>query len=353
MKLKQDDSIIFAAIQLFQFEFSFKVKTYAMHHRIIVYFFLALIPCSLMGQITKEEYIETYREIAMKEMERTGIPASIKLGQAILESNFGNSDLARKARNHFGIKCRPEWKGKTYYQDDDERDECFRRYSKVEDSYLDHSDFLKRSRYEALFELDPLDYKGWAFGLKKAGYATNPKYAELLIRVIEENQLYRYDRGESEFLASEQSNEEVDDIEAEMDDFFERKKQESRRESPEEISVPQSSRRTIQYNNNIKYILVREGDTFESLTDELDMMAYQLPKYNERNQHDKLEPGSILYLQPKRNKASREFRSHVVQEGESLYSISQQYGIKQEKLRAMNQLGELQEPQVGSVLNLR
>jgi len=144
------------------------------------------------------EYIERYKAIAIAEMDRYGIPASIKLAQALLESGNGNSILAREANNHFGIKCTPEWIGGKTYQDDDRRDDCFRVYERPEDSFKDHSQFLLRKRYAALFELDKDDYKGWAKGLKAAGYATNPRYADLLIDLIERYELHRYDQPENQ-----------------------------------------------------------------------------------------------------------------------------------------------------------
>ncbi|WP_262250193.1 glucosaminidase domain-containing protein [Parapedobacter soli] len=142
-------------------------------------------------------YIDQYKDIAIAEMEQYGIPASIKLAQALLESGNGNSTLAREANNHFGIKCTPEWNGGKTYHDDDQRGDCFRVYKRVEDSFHDHSQFLLRKRYAALFELDKDDYKGWAKGLKAAGYATNPRYADLLISLIERYELYQYDRAET------------------------------------------------------------------------------------------------------------------------------------------------------------
>ncbi|MBK1442040.1 glucosaminidase domain-containing protein [Parapedobacter sp. ISTM3] len=143
------------------------------------------------------EYIERYKDIAIAEMERYGIPASIKLAQALLESGNGNSTLAREANNHFGIKCTPEWIGGKTYKDDDRHNDCFRVYEHAEESFKDHSQFLLRKRYAALFELDKDDYKGWARGLKSAGYATNPRYADLLIDLIERYELHQYDRPES------------------------------------------------------------------------------------------------------------------------------------------------------------
>ncbi len=143
--------------------------------------------------LTTDEYIAAYKRIARKEMKHHGVPASITLAQGILESNSGNSKLARKAHNHFGVKCTSDWNGRTFHADDDKPNECFRRYRYAAKSFHDHTEFLKRKRYEALFELDRDDYKGWAHGLKKAGYATNPKYPQLLINLIEKHKLYKYD----------------------------------------------------------------------------------------------------------------------------------------------------------------
>ncbi len=157
----------------------------------------ASTPAKQATSLSGLTYIEQYKDSAIAEMEQYGIPASIKLAQALLESGNGNSTLAREANNHFGIKCTPEWKGGTTYHDDDRRNDCFRVYKRVEDSFHDHSQFLLRKRYAALFELDKDDYKGWARGLKAAGYATNPKYADLLISLIDRYQLYRYDRPET------------------------------------------------------------------------------------------------------------------------------------------------------------
>lgn len=154
-------------------------------------------PSTSYTSTSGQEYIERYKAIAIEEMEKYGIPASIKLAQALLESGNGNSTLARQSNNHFGIKCTSEWLGKKAYQDDDHRDDCFRVYSRPEDSFKDHSQFLLRKRYAALFELDKDDYKGWAKGLKSAGYATNPRYADMLVELIERYQLYQYDRPES------------------------------------------------------------------------------------------------------------------------------------------------------------
>jgi flagellum-specific peptidoglycan hydrolase FlgJ len=155
---------------------------------------LLLFCCGLAFSQSAEAYIAQYHSLAIREMKNTGIPASITLAQALLESGNGTSRLAKKAKNHFGIKCTASWKGKTFRQDDDKKDECFRRYRRVKQSYEDHSKFLQRDRYAVLFRLDPTDYKAWAEGLQKAGYATNKSYASLLIRVIEKHELQRFDK---------------------------------------------------------------------------------------------------------------------------------------------------------------
>lgn len=160
---------------------------------------VSLLALSANGQdrLTREEYIQKYKSLAVEEMEVYGIPASITMAQALLESDNGNGRLAREGNNHFGIKCKSTWTGATISHDDDAKGECFRKYPSVEASFNDHSEFLDKSaRYQDLFKLDPMDYKGWAYGLKQAGYATNPAYAELLIKIIEDNQLYHLDRGE-------------------------------------------------------------------------------------------------------------------------------------------------------------
>ena len=284
-------------------------------------------------KLTREDYIGTYRDLAVEEMLRSGIPASITLAQGMLESDNGNSTLARRANNHFGIKCHG-WKGKRIIHDDDERNECFRKYKSVHESYADHTDFLMGSpRYSTLFELDQTDYRGWAEGLKKAGYATSRSYASLLIRIIEENDLHQYDTGEgwSKELLAERRQElaDIDNLEIEV------------------------GRRRILVRNRINYIVAREGDTYQDLTRELDLMPFELAKYNGIPRDSKIEKGQVLYLQPKRGKASVEYRFHTVEEGESMYMISQMYGIKLHKLLKMNLMQPGDEPDPGDVIHLR
>ena len=285
-------------------------------------------------QTTRQEYIDQYRDWAIDEMKRSGIPASVTLAQGMLESNNGNSTLATRGNNHFGIKCH-DWKGKSIRQDDDKRNECFRKYKSVRDSYIDHSNFLMNSpRYSFLFELDQTDYKGWAKGLKKAGYATSPTYASALIRIIEENELDQFDSGKIRRRRTDDTETipEVTDI-----DGF-------------EIEI---DHRKILMRNRIDYIIVKAEDTYQSLTRELEMMPYELAQYNEIPRDSKLEKGQVLYLQPKRGKASVEFSYHTVEASETMYDISQMYGIKLKKLYRLNLLNPGEEPGPGDEIQLR
>jgi LysM repeat protein len=284
------------------------------------------------SKMTREEYISKYKDLAIKEMARTGIPASITMAQGLLESGSGNSRLAVKANNHFGIKCH-DWYGKKMRHNDDARRECFRKYKSVAESYQDHSDFLTtKSRYASLFLLEPTDYRQWAIGLKKAGYATSPTYAESLIRIIEENQLYLLDQGVE---VPEHSVQYASNIE------------------PNAETDPASDKRQVFENNRVKYIIVKKGDTFTSLTTELDLLPWELTKYNEAPENISLSEGQILYIQPKRANAEAGKKIHTVKSGETMYSISQKYGVRLDKLYARNQIEEGTEPQAGTELILR
>jgi LysM repeat protein len=281
-------------------------------------------------KMTRKEYIDTYKDLALREMERTGIPASITLAQGLLESGDGNSRLARKANNHFGIKCHNDWKGKTIYHDDDAEGECFRKYESVEESYRDHSDFLTgRSRYAELFKNKPGDYKAWAKGLKQAGYATSPTYAEALIRIIEENELQVYDQV---VLTG---------------------KGVKSKEKPAYESTEYAGGRKVYYTNRVKYVIAREGDSFFSLSDELNLFVWLLTKYNEMPDSVIFREGDRVYIQPKRNKAEVDKKTHIVKEGETLLGISQLYAVKKEKLALRNQLTPGDTLRIGQELLLR
>ncbi|MCF8373846.1 MAG: glucosaminidase domain-containing protein [Bacteroidales bacterium] len=301
-----------------------------------------LFPSIVFAQTTREEYIQQYKNFAVREMRRTGIPASITMAQALLESDNGNSKLARRANNHFGIKCGGNWDGKTFHQDDDAKHECFRKYREVEDSYKDHSAFLQKDRYAELFKLSSSDYKEWARGLKKAGYATNPKYPTLLIKLIDDNKLYELDLCYKEEKEAESSKPETK---------IEKPESKPQAQEPEFTIGPKQHE--VKLNNRVKYIEIKAGDTFKSLKEEFDLMAWQLPKYNEMPDDADLVEGQVLYLQPKRNKAEVGNDFHKVEAGESMYDISQKYAIKLSKLYQLNLMPEGTQPKEGSKLTLR
>ena len=279
-------------------------------------------------RITRAEYIKSYKGLAIAEMKRSGIPASITMAQACIESGDGNSRLAKKANNHFGIKCHDDWNGKKIHHDDDKKNECFRKYSSVYESYRDHSDYLmNKSRYDFLFELDPFDYKAWARGLKKAGYATDPSYAGALIRIIDE---YKLD---------------------ELDSEVAEKPAKYKRPLPVTGNVYEG--REIFERNRIQYILTKKGDSFESLTAEFGKLPWELSRYNDMPANSRIDSTRLIYIQPKRNSAAPGNNTHRVREGESMFSISQLYGIKLDKLYEKNQLDRSSEPPVGTVLQLR
>lgn len=266
-------------------------------------------------KISKVQYVDMWKDVAIQHMNKYDIPASITLAQGILESANGNSALAKYANNHFGIKCH-EWKGEGFYKDDDQENECFRRYFTAEESYEDHALFLKnRSRYSFLFDLKPTDYKGWAKGLKKAGYATNPKYPQLLIKIIEEQKLYEYDQ--LEFVPTVE------------------KKPETTYSNSKSVLVPKNKHKVLEHKSDRKFIKVMPGDTYYKIAQEFNMGMWQLYKYNDFGKRDVLIPGEIIYLQPKRNKAPKS-RPYLKASGESLRKISQQEGIKLKKLMKFN-----------------
>lgn len=313
---------------------------------------LLLLSGTVFSQTTREEYIETYKHIAIREMKRTGIPASITLAQAVLESDNGNSKLARKAKNHFGIKCHSSWTGKTYHQDDDAKDECFRKYNDIEDSYKDHSAFLQRDRYSALFKLKLNDYKGWAKGLKKAGYATNPKYPQLLVKIIEDNQLYQYDDPKYKAKKKKKKDEEEEQLIAEITEDDLPQKPGKKKDVTDDFVIKTKGHQ-IKLNNGVKYITCKKGDTFHSLSKELDLLRSVLPKYNELEKSTQLKEGQILYLQPKKRKANIAYEFHTIEDGETMYSISQKYAIKLNKLYQMNNMFPESTLKAGDIIRLR
>ncbi len=287
-----------------------------------------------------ENYIQNFKDDAIKEMMMYTIPASITLAQGMLESSFGTSDLAKLANNHFGIKCHKEWEGPVFIKDDDQKDECFRKYETVLDSYTDHSLFLKsRPRYSSLFELNHTDYKGWAKGLKNAGYATDPRYEKQLLELIESYKLYKYDIIDRSQTISK--NNTIKQTEKKQNTVPSKKSSEKETISPREIFQ----------DGVVKYIIIKQNDTFEKIAKDTDKDLWQLYKYNDLSSNDKLVSGQKLYLQPKRNKAKEVF--HIVGKGETMKSISQSEGIKLKALYKKNNMISGQEPKVGEILYLR
>lgn len=272
----------------------------------------------------REEYIEKYSGVAVSEMERTGVPASITLAQGLLESAAGNSTLARKANNHFGIKCHNDWTGECFHQDDDEKNECFRSYPAAEQSFRDHSDFLRfRDRYSSLFDLDPGDYKGWAYGLKKAGYATDPKYAEKLISIIEEYELSRFDS----FKAVPEAPSALERVTIVSS-------------INEEVSV--SLRRPVYETNGVRYVLSMEGETYGKIARSYDLFKKEILRFNEADSDGELPAGTRVYIQKKKPRAARGLDKYVVDhDGETLSEISSRFAVSLKSLHNMNSLDDV------------
>ena len=302
-------------------------------------FFFAILSIAAFAQPLSKtyiQYINTYNQLAIIQQNEHGIPASITLAQGLLESGAGQSEFARKSNNHFGIKCH-EWTGDKVYHDDDEKGECFRKYENVLDSYEDHSLFLKnRQRYASLFTLSPTDYESWAHGLKKAGYATDPVYAFKLISLIENYELHKYDLTKLSDI-NIKSNKTAQDIE--------------NRPSIGKIGAIQQHK--LYKNNRVRCVIAEYGDTYGSIADEFNISESRLVKYNDLNTSNQLNVGAVVYLKHKKNKASKEFSIHYVQEGETMYNIAQKYAIKLEKLYTLNKIPFNQTAKVGQELKLR
>jgi LysM repeat protein len=333
-----------------------------MHNRLLFILPIVLISClyscktykplisTSKTDLSVQDYVNTYKELAIKEMKRTGIPASITLAQGIIESDCGHSTLAREGNNHFGIKCHDDWTGPTIRHNDNKRNECFRKYRKAEESFYDHSDFLKSgSRYSFLFSYNTNDYKSWAHGLKKSGYATNPDYANMLIRTIEENNLWYFDRGYVAATLPPQTN---DSIKTPLTNHSADSTKKTVKSPVGNMAVLARAPRVME-NNRIKYITVKDGDTREKLENEFQLLKWELPKYNELKSDFPLIPGQILYLQPKRDRAEpgKEYYNSV--DGDTMYLISQRYGIKLKRLYEMNRMTEGTEPEAGKKIWLR
>lgn len=340
-----------------------------------IFVFTCLTLCSLSAVSYRSaetiEYIERYHKTAIREMYLYNIPASITLAQGILESGSGRSDLAVKANNHFGVKCGGGYNGRTYHKDDDKKNDCFRVYANADESFRDHSLFLQRPHYADLFKLRITDYKGWAKGLKKAGYATNPKYPELLIEVIEQNYLDIYDRNPEQFLSKDGSDpydkkKELREKERKEEERREAEKQELRKREQEkrELQRQEQERKEKQEKqrkdskkeqtkggdkiNGVKYVVVKQGDTFYGLSKKAGLSVEKLKSYNDFSSNYVLKAGEKVYVQPKKKAGAT--AHHKISQGETWHSVSQKYAIQLASLKAMNKKVKFK---VGAKLRLK
>ena len=302
--------------------------------------FTATVYISLAGYAQKSEYvteyINSYKQLAVDEMIRTGVPASITLAQGIHETEAGRSELVLKSNNHFGIKCKTGWDGEKVYHDDDARGECFRSYPSSEDSYADHSNFLKRGpRYAFLFDIDPTDYKAWAYGLKKAGYATNARYSQILIKLIETYNLQDYSlialgKLPPDGLLTNAKKEIVDSVSIPAPEVIVSV-------SSEENTAPVITYPTGEFSiNKTRVVFAKSGTSLLALAQQYDLSLSRLLDFNDLDREDVLVNDQLIYLQRKRKFGSSEF--HVVQPGETIYCISQTEGIRMETLLQYNQI---------------
>ena len=366
--------------------------------RVIIFITLVLCQVAALAQGSPQErYIRKWAPTAVREMYRSGVPASITLAQGILESRYGLSPLASEGNNHFGIKCHKDWKGKTMRYDDDAKGECFRVYDSADESFQDHSDFLRyRDRYKFLFDLKTTDYKGWAYGLKKAGYATDPHYPAKLIKYIEDYKLYEYDRmtpEESDRLeeaveniveASSSSNEEVTDVKTvstvkKAKARKERKTRKARRKRSKEEAVPDeipasplsleepkridkagmevfsfSLTREAYSRNGVPFITSVEGETYASIAQSNHLYLNELLRFNDLTRSEELLPGTVVYLQAKKNQSEKGLDKYIVGEDEeSLREICQRFAVKMSSVMKMNGFTAGYEPREGDTIILR
>ena len=286
------------------------------------------------------DYIATYSTMAIKKMKDYGIPASITLAQGILESAAGTSDLAKNANNHFGIKCHYDWEGKKYFKDDDKKHECFRSYATVEQSFDDHSAFLKRSRYATLLSLEITDYKAWARELKKCGYATDPNYADRLIVLIETYSLHQFDTESALVYEKPLAEKKGNDIIRIQDRTF------------AQVAYPYTDR-PVYLNNKVYFILAKQGDSFYDIAIDVQLTIGQLKNYNDISSRKyELREGEIVYISAKA-KRSENNKEHRILPNETLRDIAQYYGITEKSLRKLNKFTKNTIVSPGYILRLQ
>lgn len=376
-----------------------------LHRHIIVLIPLLVIALSAMSDISpQEKYIRKYAPVAVSEMYRTGVPASITLAQGLLESGSGLSRLATQGNNHFGIKCH-NWNGRKIYHDDDARNECFRAYDSAEESFRDHSDFLRYwDRYKFLFENETTDYKAWAYGLKKAGYATDPAYPAKLIKYIETYNLDRFDTVKFEDIEDEASAEEIAQITGDQydepeEELSKREKRRLRKQKQHEqktgktssdkvdksdksdksasqvVTIPQSPlqiespkrfvprpsesynfslNRQVMSRNGVPCVSAEEGESLRSIAQEYNLFLKEILKFNDLTSVVEIRPGTIVYIQQKKNQAAKGMDAYIVDhDGESLRDISQRFGVKLDAVCTMNGITRGQQLREGDKIVLR
>lgn len=315
--------------------------------RIFFALLLSLAVCGVQAKSDQKRYIEKYADVAVSEMYRSGIPASITLAQGLLESGAGRSELALKSNNHFGIKCHNGWKGGKVYHDDDAEGECFRKYDNPQESYRDHSDFLRyRDRYRFLFDYKITDYKSWAYGLKKAGYATDPNYPRKLIGLIETYSLHQYDVKPAPVVPGKKEAVSIPRPLSEIEQVV------PLTEKQREVFHFALSRQMYSQ-NGVPFVYAMEGETYRSIAQANNLFFRELLKFNDLKKDAPLKSGTIVYLQKKKRQALKGLDMHVIEKGETLRAIAQRYGVTVSSLCRLNGLEKAGMIREGDIIRLR
>jgi len=297
--------------------------------RLFVTISFCLFFVAVFAQNVREDYIRRYAPLAIEEMKRSGVPASIKMAQAILESGDGRSELARRSNNHFGIKCGSNWTGRRVFHTDDAPNECFRAYNSVEESFRDHSDFLRNNpRYASLFKLKPTDYKGWAQGLKQAGYATASHYDRTLISLIERHDLHRLDNG----IISNQTQRRI--------------------RAGNTLNLYQS--RPVLKINGIEAVAAKNDDSFEIIAYEFGLKNWEIYRFNDQKRGYRPQVNEVVYISNKNRRAPKTgITTHRAEYGDSMHYISQMYGLQLRPLLKRNNMKKNEQPVPGQIIQLR
>ena len=324
-----------------------------------IVFLLALtaVKADEKAQTPQQKYITKYSSIAVSEMYRSGVPASITLAQGMIESGNGLSRLATEGNNHFGIKCHKTWKGKSMKEDDDKKNECFRVYDSVEDSYRDHSDFLRYSdRYKFLFELETTDYSAWAHGLKKAGYATDPGYAGKLIKCIEDYELDRFDHMSVETAVAASAGE-AEQPRPPIETVIPPSPLKIEEDRPYGEQTAErhhfSLSRTLLSRNGVPFVYAIEGETYESIAEANNLFPNEIRRFNDAPRGSIVRPGDVVYLQTKKNNTEKGLDKYIVDGDTSLREICQRFAVKEKAIRKLNGFSAFYTPHDGDEIVLR